>query len=78
MRVAVRSLPGGEDAQLADVEAMAALVPAVVLLRDRQRLPQCALIIGNVCLASARLGSAQAGHRLCQVKGTTMGAWCCL
>lgn len=41
VRAAVRDLPGGADAQAADVEAMAALVPSVVLLRDRQRLPQC-------------------------------------
>ena len=46
MRVAVRSLPSGRDAQVADIEAMAALVPAVVLLRDRHRLPQCALALG--------------------------------
>ncbi|KAK9819572.1 hypothetical protein WJX81_002582 [Elliptochloris bilobata] len=39
VRAAVRSLPGGQDAALADVEAMAALAPAVLLLRDRQRLP---------------------------------------
>ena len=65
MRVAVRALPGGEDAQLADVEAMAALVPAVVLLRDRQRLPQCALLIGILCPALARLGLAKAGRWRC-------------
>jgi hypothetical protein len=39
---AVRGYPDGQDVAAEDVQAMAALVPAVVLLRDRHHLPQCA------------------------------------
>jgi len=41
---AVRGWPDGCDMAVEDVQAMAALVPAVVLLRDRHHLPQCARI----------------------------------
>lgn len=37
VRKAVRNIPGAENAQLSDVEAMADLCPSVVIVRNRHR-----------------------------------------